>query len=82
MHEMDHTITSVPTINVEKVVEGFWSGDKVLFDRDSDTRMASPTTRKEGTSAKKRASAKGTGPLALMPEDLEKVWKQYRWTPE
>lgn len=82
MRKMDHTITSIPTINVEKVAEGFWSGDKVLFDRDSDTRTAAPASRKECAGAKKRESAKGTGPLALTPEDLDKVWKKYRWTPE
>ncbi|KAF9213022.1 hypothetical protein BGZ59_006021 [Podila verticillata] len=81
MREMDRTITSALTINVEKVTEGFWSGDKSLFDRDSDTRTAA-LTAKEGAGAKNRASAKGTGPLALTPENLDKVWKQYRWTPE
>ncbi|KAF9311018.1 hypothetical protein BG003_007849 [Podila horticola] len=83
MLKMDSTFKFITTsVNVENVAGELWMDDKVLFDRNSDTRTTAPAETKKSAGAKTIVSVKGSAPLALTPEELDKVWKRYRWTPE
>ncbi|KAF9217645.1 seryl-tRNA synthetase [Podila verticillata] len=82
MREMDPAFIFIPTINVEKVAEGFWSKDKGLFNKDSDTKTTVSAKTKKSASVTQAATARGIGPSALTLEELNKVWRKHRWTPE
>ncbi|KAF9314154.1 hypothetical protein BG003_004467, partial [Podila horticola] len=83
IREIDPTFTFSPPIDVEKIAEEFWTDSKIFFDGDLDTTTTAPaaaTEKRAGT--KKTALTQKSVPLALTPDELDKAWKQYRWTPE
>lgn len=82
MCKVDPTSIFIPTINVEKVAEGFWSKDKGLFNKDSDTKMTVSAKTKKSAGITQTMMERGVGPSALMLEELNKVWRMYQWTPE
>ncbi|KAF9330077.1 hypothetical protein BG006_006944 [Podila minutissima] len=83
MRKMDPAFKFIPTtINVEKVAGELWMDDKVLFDRNSDTTTTAPAETAKRAGEKTTVTVRGSAPLSLTPEELDKVWKQYRWTPE
>ncbi|KAG0343960.1 hypothetical protein BG005_002093, partial [Podila minutissima] len=82
IRKIDPTFTFSPPIDVEKVAEEFWTDGKIIFNGDSDTTTTTPAATMKHAGTTKTASAQKSGPLVLTPDELDKAWKQYRWTPE